>query len=432
MGSVLGGGGGGSTSSTTTVNVPPPTAAELALQEVNLATAQVLFDDLVIASDLQNNVLLPLFAQQAGVIIERAPAAAPGTTAPTTGTGAAAPAGNIGALQSQLAQLNQQAAAQRENLTEEGQPGPVDNRTQRQIDAVQAQISTATTAGTTAAGTTGAQAATAGPAPGAITGFSLTPGAQERLDLSQQLQTAGLEAQLSATEAIPALAQTLLEETPEFSLEEAISFIEAASQSAIASGENEILQFQTLALENLRDVIAPARGLRPSDSPIGGFAAGEVLRESTRQQGQLVRDVTTTSESLKVNAQQFQASLEQAAFVNRSNLLGQLGNLGLGFPATPAPGQHLAPIGAFGANLATSAIPGAGLQASLAAQRTAAAPRSTTSTGGGGNVLGGLAGLAVGLGSLGFNPFGASTAAAASAAPSAFGIQGGNFSGFQF
>lgn len=132
---------------------------------------------------------------------------------------------------------------------------------------------------------------------------------------------------------------------------EQIALIKQATDSAIATGESDIERFRGLGLEQIREELAPSRGLRPTDTPIQdtGFRLGE---EAQRQQGQLVRDLRGAEANARLNfplaqgqfvagvsgfqqnlsqaARDFQAQLRQQAYENRLRLTGQAGAGGLG------------------------------------------------------------------------------------------------------
>ncbi len=137
-----------------------------------------------------------------------------------------------------------------------------------------------------------------------------------------------------------------------------IELINNATQQALTAGESDISAFLKTSLTQLRDELAPQLGLRPGDTPIldrGGLAAAE----STRQQGQLVRDLRGQQFSarlgfplqragvlggLNLGAQDrtqaikaFQAQLTESAFINRLQLAGAKSTAGLGLAGVSAP-----------------------------------------------------------------------------------------------
>jgi hypothetical protein len=124
-----------------------------------------------------------------------------------------------------------------------------------------------------------------------------------------------------------------------------------ATESSLAAGESDIDQFSEEAVRRLTQEFAPARGLRPGDSPI--VDRGQlVAREAVRQQGQLARDLRTAQANAELNfplaagqlglaqsnftagltqaAQNLQANLQQAAVANRLNLANSVTGAGLG------------------------------------------------------------------------------------------------------
>ncbi len=133
--------------------------------------------------------------------------------------------------------------------------------------------------------------------------------------------------------------------------EEELRLIGEATERGIASGESDISEFQRRGLQQIREELAPASGLRPTDTPIveRGLQLG---REAQRQQGQLVRGLRGAeaqaalnfplalgqfqqaqafgASQLATSAQQFQSQLRQQAFQNQLRLGGQASGTGLG------------------------------------------------------------------------------------------------------
>lgn len=136
---------------------------------------------------------------------------------------------------------------------------------------------------------------------------------------------------------------------------EQIRLIEQATASALAKGESDISAYSEDALRQVRESLAPALGLRPSDSPI--IDRGQlVAKEGVRQQGQLARELAGARANAQLNfplassqvigaqsnfnqnllqaAAQFKEGLKEAAQFNRLQLagstVGNAGNLGLG------------------------------------------------------------------------------------------------------
>ena len=126
--------------------------------------------------------------------------------------------------------------------------------------------------------------------------------------------------------------------------------IDALAEEAISAGMIDIERFQEQGLESIRNVLAPARGLRPEDSPIID-RGGEIVQEGARQFGQLSANVRGQAAAQKLafplqrraadlaglGAQfgaatglaDFQKSLRDTAFQNRLALGGFLGEFDL-------------------------------------------------------------------------------------------------------
>ncbi len=102
-----------------------------------------------------------------------------------------------------------------------------------------------------------------------------------------------------------------------------LELINEASSSAISQGESDITAFATEGLQLLKEQLAPARGLRPTDTPIVD-RGGRIVKEAVRQQGQLVRGVNARAAEAKLNfplaRQRFQEELRNQGFTNRLNL----------------------------------------------------------------------------------------------------------------
>lgn len=73
-----------------------------------------------------------------------------------------------------------------------------------------------------------------------------------------------------------------------------VNLINEIAQQQIALGSSDIQANLEDALDQVRGVLAPSRGLRPGDSPVFE-AGGRVVNEALRQQGQLVRGVRGTA-----------------------------------------------------------------------------------------------------------------------------------------
>lgn len=108
-------------------------------------------------------------------------------------------------------------------------------------------------------------------------------------------------------------------------------------QAQLNIGEADIARWRQEGLENVRDVLAPSRGLRPGDSPILGLGS-DIVEASIHQQGQLVSGLRGLESERLLNlpfernlpATQLQAMLGQEAFNNRLQLMGTAGSLALG------------------------------------------------------------------------------------------------------
>ena len=157
------------------------------------------------------------------------------------------------------------------------------------------------------------------------------------------------------------------------------AYIDTVYGSQLASGKSDIKENARLALEQLREELAPSLGLRPEDTPILD-RGGRVMAESTRQQGQLERDIAGKTAEAKLNfplaqgdltsrrtaqyadisraATDFQNQLQQQAFLNRQLLTESAGNLGLNFITATgsSPGTVAANLGQNRASLAPSTV----------------------------------------------------------------------------
>src|SRR3990167_7870598 len=176
-----------------------------------------------------------------------------------------------------------------------------------------------------------------------------------------------------------------------------------ATGAASAAGKSDIQTFANEAISDVGRILAPSRGLRSSDTPIQDVA-GKIQTEATRQFGQLERglagvraqaeldfplargqfltEVSGFAANLAQGARDFQAGLQQQAFINNLSLnqLRQEGALGL---------LGVQPSGAS----ALSALAGV-----RAAQTTTTSSFSNRTQP---NIIGSLGSLAFGLGSLG-------------------------------
>ena len=166
-----------------------------------------------------------------------------------------------------------------------------------------------------------------------------------------------------------------------------------ATEFGIEAGESDIAKFQGDATERIAQELAPALGLRPTDTPVLDRAA-RVASEAVRQQGQLVRGLRQAEATAKLNfplaaqqlqsaqtqfqqqlseaTSQFQGQLRNSAFLNRLRL-------------SEAPQR-------FGLGLATGvSVPGLGRSRQ----------GGTTVTSGGGIGLSGIGSILSGVGNIG-------------------------------
>ncbi len=107
--------------------------------------------------------------------------------------------------------------------------------------------------------------------------------------------------------------------------------------NAIASGTSDINDFTQSQLRDIRDILAPSRGLRPGDSPI--IDRGSlVAQQGVRQIGQLTRGLRGQGAATELTlpfqqnfaTEELRGNLAQNAFTNRLQLAGFAGNaLGL-------------------------------------------------------------------------------------------------------
>jgi hypothetical protein len=177
---------------------------------------------------------------------------------------------------------------------------------------------------------------------------------------------------------------------------EQMAAIDDAIGSSQSRGEIDINRFLGESFEGLREELAPSMGLRPTDTPIFDRGA-RIAAEGVRQQGALTETLAGARANATLNfplaaqqvqsgqiqfqqglmqaQNQFQQQLRDAAFTNRLRLTGTQGGLGVSLIGASSP---IAP--SFGGS------------------------QTTTTRGGGfgiGQVLGGVGGLASGLGAIG-------------------------------
>jgi len=185
--------------------------------------------------------------------------------------------------------------------------------------------------------------------------------------------------------------------------EEQIATIDEAIGAAQEAGEIDIGRAEQRSLEVLREELAPALGLRSTDTPILDRGA-RVAEEATRQRGQLsanlreagaqarlslplaVGQLGLAQQGLLEGARQFQDQLRQQAFTNRLNLANVSSGIGAQLSGAP------------GGNISAALAP-------LVNTRLGGASTSTSGTFGGflsnvGTLAGGIGGLAAGIGAL--------------------------------
>ena len=228
-----------------------------------------------------------------------------------------------------------------------------------------------------------------------------SPEAADLRERQRQLESASLDAQIRNLPIQERLLQLQLDEierggraTPEQK-----ALIGEIANRAIETGDVDISRFLNQGLDTVREDLAPARGLRPTDSPMLD-AGGRVLEEALRQKGQLtsqVRGAQANAElnfplnasqvfgqqnqwqqNFNANMQQFLMGLRQNADQNRTQLMSQL------FTAPLSAGEQ-------GISLINAARPS-----------PVSFPRNTTETTktSGGSILGGIGGLLSGIGSV--------------------------------
>lgn len=107
--------------------------------------------------------------------------------------------------------------------------------------------------------------------------------------------------------------------------------------NALRLGESDIRDYTQRGLEQIRDVLAPSRGLRTTDSPMLGLGS-DIIEEGQRQYGDLVSSLRGFEAESLLNlpfqrglpTAQLQAELMQAAFNNRLQLASAGGSMALG------------------------------------------------------------------------------------------------------
>jgi len=217
----------------------------------------------------------------------------------------------------------------------------------------------------------------------------------------QQLDTANIDAQLRNLPMQEELLQRQLDEIRRggAATDEQKRLIKDVADRALAGGETDINRFLGTGLDQIRNQMAPARGMRPDDGPMQE-AAQRVLEEAVRQQGQLSQQVRGAQSQAELNfplaagqvtnqANQWQAGFNQdmnqflsglktQAVQNRTALMGQL------FSAPMTAGDR-------GLNLVNVSRP-----------NPVNFPQNTTTTQktSGGSIFGGIGGLLQGVGAV--------------------------------
>lgn len=212
---------------------------------------------------------------------------------------------------------------------------------------------------------------------------------QDNADLAP-LQKQVLQAQLQATLKGPGA-------TPEQSAQ-----IDAASKAALDSGTSDINDFQTTALQSLRNNLAPGLGLRPSDTPI--VDRGQlVAKEAVRQQGQLATSLAGANAQAKLNYPLAASGVQQAG----ADFSANLGNAASAFQASLADAaatNRLRLLSSGSDAIGTGINQGIGLVTGSRGNPLSFSRGQTTtqsSSPGLSSILGGIGGLASGIGALG-------------------------------
>jgi len=229
-----------------------------------------------------------------------------------------------------------------------------------------------------------------------------SPAYQEMKAKQQLLDTANIDAQLRNLPMQEELLQRQLDEIRRggAATDEQKRLIKDVADRALDAGSTDISRFMGTGLDQIRNQMAPARGMRPDDGPMQE-AAQRVLEEAVRQQGQLSQQVRGAQSQAELNfplaagqvtnqanqwqqgfnqdMNQFLSGLKTQAAQNRTALMGQL------FSAPMTAGDR-------GMNLisATRPNPVNFTQNTTTTQKTS-----------GGSILGGIGGLLSGIGSVG-------------------------------
>lgn len=220
-------------------------------------------------------------------------------------------------------------------------------------------------------------------------------------DKQRQLDSANLDAAINNLPKQQELLDRQLEEIRRggAATDEQKRLIADITNRAIESGDTDIARFMDTGLDQIRNEMAPARGMRPDDAPMID-AAQRVLEEAVRQKGQLTSNLRGAQSQAELNfplnagqitnqwnqwqqgfgAEQnrFLSQLNQVATQNRTQLMGQL------FTAPMTASE-------MGMNLISGARP-----------NPVDFPRNTTqTTKQSSNIFGGIGGLLSGIGSVG-------------------------------
>lgn len=110
-------------------------------------------------------------------------------------------------------------------------------------------------------------------------------------------------------------------------------FIQDAASLGFQQGSSDIDRSTTLGLQQLRQELAPGRGLRSSDTPILD-RGGQIVGAGIHQKGQLSLGLQGQAAQARLafplQRQAFQEQLRNRAFQNRLALSGQASQFGLG------------------------------------------------------------------------------------------------------
>ncbi len=177
--------------------------------------------------------------------------------------------------------------------------------------------------------------------------------------------------------------------------EEELRLIGEATEQAIGAGESDISEFRRLGLQQIREELAPASGLRPTDTPIveRGLQLG---REAQRQQGQLVRNLRGAQAQAQLNFPLAQQQFAQAQAFGAQ----QLGQAAIQFQTSLRQQAFQNQLRLAGGASATGATALGGISQGLGIAQLPRLAQGTTTLSGisGGEIAGGIAGLAKGAG----------------------------------